>query len=205
MVILVLAGAGLLVYLIQDWLAGAPPKPKQTVQQISLVKPPPPPPPPKIEKPPPPKMKEEVEVPEPEAVPEDLPEMPSDEPPAGDLLGLDAEGGAGGDAFGLIGRKGGRGLLSDGRRVGWYAGILKEHILDTLSATPGVRDRGYSVTVKVWIDDSGRIQNYEILSSSGDSDTDEALRIAFSSMASLSEPPPEDMPQPVRLRVTSRI
>lgn len=205
LVLTLVLGAAFLIYLLKDFLADAPPKPKQTVQQISLVKPPPPPPPPKVEKPPPPKMKEEVEVPEPEEVPEDLPEMPSDEPPAGDLLGLDAEGGAGGDAFGLIGRKGGRGLLSDGSRFGWYAGVIKEDILDALSSAPGVRERGYTVVVKVWIDKSGGLQRYELLSGTGDQETDEALRLAFSSLSRLSEPPPEDLPQPVKLRVTSRI
>ncbi len=204
-VVVVLVGAGFLVYLVQGFLASAPPKPKQMVQQISLVQPPPPPPPPKVEKPPEPEMQEEVEVPEPEEVPEELPELVNDEPPAGDLLGLDAEGGAGGDAFGLIGRKGGRGLLSDGSRFGWYAGIIKEDIIDALSAAPGVRERGYSVVVKVWIDRSGRLERFQLLSSTGDRETDESLRIAFSSLARLSEPPPEDMPQPVKLRVTSRL
>jgi TonB family protein len=206
-IVLVLLGAGFLVYLLRGLLAGSPPAPKQTVQQISLVQPPPPPPPPKVEKPPEPEMKEEVPEPEPEPeeVPEELPDLVNDEPPAGDLLGLDAEGGAGGDGFGLIGRKGGRGLLSDGSRFGSYAGLIKEDIVDALSAASGVRDHGYSVLVKLWIDQSGRVERYELLSSTGDRKTDESLRLAFSSLPRLSQPPPEDMPQPVKLRVTSRL
>jgi len=59
-------------------------------------------------------VQEKIEEPEPEPE-EPLPDVP-DEKPAGDT-GLDAEGTAGSDAFGLVGRKGGKGLLGEGVEV----------------------------------------------------------------------------------------
>ena len=73
-------------------------KPQKKVVQVQLFRPPPPPP--KIEEPPPP-VEEEVKLPDPEPVADapDVPDMPGP-------LGLDADGVAGSDAFGLMGRKG---------------------------------------------------------------------------------------------------
>src|SRR5262245_32752854 len=105
-----------LVLLIKN-LATEETKPAKKVVQVQVFRPPPPPPP-EVE-PPPPEIKEEVDVPEPEPV-VDSPEVP-DVPP-GEQLGLDAEGVAGADAFGLVGRKGGRDLLAGGSRNQWYAG-----------------------------------------------------------------------------------
>ena len=111
--------------------SGAKP-PKKPVQIISLVTPPPPPPEQKMDQPPDPPLQEEIVVPEPADIPEEIPEL-ADEPPAGDLLGLDADGSGTGDGFGLVGRKGGRGLLS-GDPLAWYAGrihdCLREHLQD---------------------------------------------------------------------------
>ncbi|MEQ8663662.1 MAG: TonB-dependent receptor, partial [Gammaproteobacteria bacterium] len=102
---------------------GQPPKPPE-VQQISIVQPPPPPPPPpQVEEPPPPEM-EEVEVPEPEPEPI-ADDAPADEPLPGDDLGLDADGVAGADGFGLKARKGGRALIGGGDRNKWYAGVIQ--------------------------------------------------------------------------------
>ena len=99
----------------------APEPPK--VQEISLIQPPPPPPPPpKLEEPPPPEQVMEEPPPEPEPIAE---EAPADEAPPGDELGLDADGTAGSDGFGLRGKKGGRGLIGGGDRNRWYAGQLQ--------------------------------------------------------------------------------
>ncbi|WP_052700215.1 hypothetical protein [Methylocucumis oryzae] len=99
-----------------------------------------PPPPPKVEKPPEPEVKNEVEQPEPEPE-EPLPDV-ADEPPPGDL-GLDAEGTAGSDGFGLAARKGGRGLLGGGGGgdpYAWYGGLIKKrptrHLIGQRRATP---------------------------------------------------------------------
>ena len=101
---------GFIIHFISN-IKDKPEKKERKIQAISLTKPPPPPPPPpKVEKPPEPEPEEKIEQPEPE--PEDIPDV-ADEPPPGDL-GLDAEGTAGSDGFGLAARKGGRGLFGGG-------------------------------------------------------------------------------------------
>jgi periplasmic protein TonB len=186
-----------LVNLIQG---GAPP-PKKVVQEIRLIRPPPeelPPPPP----PPPPE--EEVDVPDPQQ-PEPEP-TPSNEPPPGELLGLDAEGTAGGDGFGLAARKGGRDLLaSGGSAFTWYAGLLKNEILDRLQEEQRVRSGGaYSVPVRAWVRDDGTIERIELAQSTGDSARDEAIRKVLATISRLPQAPPPNMPQPMVLRIVSR-
>lgn len=204
--ILALVGFG--GYWVFHSMTGEGPPPPPPVQEISLVKPPPPPPPPPKEEEPmeePEVEEEEVEVPEPEQVMEDLPEELNDEPPPGTELGVDAEGGAGGDAFGLVGRKGGRGLLGGGgSRFGWYAGIIQQDIQSRLSEIEEVRTLGYTVVVKLWLAADGSVETTELERGTGDPDLDLKLRSALTSGFRLSEAPPEDLPQPIRLRISSR-
>ncbi len=203
----VVVGVGLAVtLLIRNLMNAEPQQSKKTVQQITLLKPPPPPPPPpKVEQPPEPEMEQEkVDIPEPEAL-EDLPDM-ADELPAGDLLGLDAEGGAGSDGFGLIGRKGGRGLLAGaGDAHVLYASRLQREIEEALLEFERVSKKAYSVIAKIWLSNSGAVTRVELAESSGDGEIDNELVSAITALPSLSEAPPADMPQPIKLRITSRI
>src|SRR5262245_757872 len=95
------------VLLVRSFLAGEAPAPKKLVQEIKVIRPPPPE---ELPPPPPPPPEEEVDLNEPEPQPDPV---ASNEPPPGNL-GLDAEGSAGSDGFGLMGRKGGRDLLGSG-------------------------------------------------------------------------------------------
>src|SRR5215472_10490179 len=116
--------------MIRSFLKSNPGPPQKLVQEVHLIRPPPPPP--DLPPPPPPPPDEKVDVPDPLEKPDPT---PSNEPPPGEQLGLDAEGSAGGDAFGLLGNKGGRDLIgTGGSAFAWYAGLLKNEILDTLGA-----------------------------------------------------------------------
>jgi protein TonB len=188
------------VYYMQNFLASPPPQMKKVVQQLQLIRPPPPPP---QEKPPDPPKQEEEKIPEPE---QPTPETPSDEPPPGDQLGLDAEGGAGGDSFGLVGHKGGRDLLaSGGDRFAWYAGVLKDDLLSFLSDHPDIRQRAYSVNIRLWLDGKGAVTRVALSSSTGDNALDRELQKLLGSMEKVAEAPPADMPQPVQIRLVSRL
>jgi len=203
----ILSGAALIVLVIgvvlfiKGILSEAPPKPERIVQQVTLLKPPPPPPPPpKVEEPPKPEVEQKIEEPEPEAQKE--PE--SDEPPPGEDLGLDAEGGAGGDAFGLVGKKGGRGLIGGGNGYAGYGRVIQREIQAFLAGKTELRSGDYSVTVRLWLDADGRVNRSELAGSTGDARIDAALKLAFSGGLKLRQPPPEGLPQPVKLRISSR-
>lgn len=193
------------VLLLKDMFA-APVQKKKQIQMISLVQPPPPPPP--KEEPPPPEIKEEVKIDEPEPQPDEPPEQAAeDAPPPGEDLGVDADGGAGSDAFGLVGRKGGRDLLggSSGSEYAWYANVLQQDIADLLSDNNKIRQSRYIIEVQLWFEQNGKVKKAKLIKSSGDAAMDRSIQLALNEMGNLRERPPEGIPQPVRLRIESRL
>jgi TonB family protein len=188
------------IALVRNFLKSPPGQPKQLVQQIQLIRPPPPPP--DLPPPPPPPPEEKVDIPDPQDKPDPT---PSNEPPPGEQLGLDAEGSAGGDEFGLAARRGGRDLLaSGGSAYAWYAGLLKEEILGQLSEEKRARVGEYSVVVRVWVRNDGTIDRVRIAQSSGNRERDQAIEAALARITRLSQAPPADMPEPISLRIVSR-
>jgi TonB family protein len=197
------------VYFLQDRFQ-KPAQPKKQMQQITMIQPPPPPPPPPEQKPPEPEPEQEkLPEPEPEKEPEPAPEEAQE--PAGEALGVDAEGGAGSDGFGLVGKKGGRGLLggSGGSAILWYGGQVKRGLEEELQnklADSSARKTAYTVQLNIWIAPDGSVNRAEMASSSGKPDVDQAIRAALPSVRfTLPKPPPENMPQPLKIRVTSRM
>lgn len=202
--VILLAAIGAIVYMIAN-KEEKPAKKERKIQAISLTQPPPPPPPPpKVEKPPEPeveKLQEKVEQ-----EPEEIPDV-AEEPPPGDL-GLDAEGSAGSDGFGLAARKGGKGLLGGGGGgdpYAWYGGIIKNDILDILSEREELRRKGYTAMVKVWVEVDGSVKRFELARGSNDAEIDELLNRLLSKYRKVNEPLPPGMEQPIKLKITSRI
>jgi protein TonB len=196
---------GLFVYFVSQQLdSKKSEKREKKIHTITLVKPPPPPPPPPREKiPPPPDVKEKIEQPEPAPEPEPVQEEAAEEP-AGDT-GLDAEGTAGSDGFGLVGRKGGKGLLGGGGSPSaWYAGIIKNQVLALLSDKEQLRRSKFVVTVSVWFDLEGKVERYELLKSSQDPKIDELLALQLAKLTTINKAPPIGIKSPVKLRITSR-
>ena len=179
---------------------------KRQIVQISLLKPPPPapPPPPPEQKPPEPQVKEEVKLEQPE------PAQP-DAPPPGEQLGLDAKGSGEGDGFGLAAKQGGRDITTIGGGSGgdraqfaWFAGMVQAHLQEQLQKNNKLRSANYRVVLRIWFGHDGRIERYELTDSSGNSEIDKNLRLTLDQMPRLRQAPPESMPQPVKLRLTSR-
>jgi periplasmic protein TonB len=199
-IVVSILGVGAVSY-VRGLISGGVAPTKKVVQEIHVIRPPPPPPdqPP----PPPPPPEEKVDVPDPQNKPDPT---PSNEPPPSAQLGLDAEGTAGGDAFGLFGNKGGRDLVGGGggNAYSWYAGLLKNEILDSLETESGARSGGYTVVVRVWVRPDGTIDHVRIAQSSGDRERDRVIETALSRITRLSQAPPADMPEPISLRIVSR-
>ncbi len=201
LLIVVLSGG--LIWFVNVMLATPIEPPKKTVQEIKIIRPPPPPP--EIEEePPPPPEEEEVDIPEPE---EDIPDLPDMEPPPGNQLGLDAEGTAGGDAFGLAARKGGRGLIGsgDGDANLWFANtVVKSAILDLLTDVDGITITRYRIRLNVWVSSSGEVTKLKLLESTGNNEIDQKIRVALSELKRFSTLPPPNMPQPIKLAIEAR-
>jgi periplasmic protein TonB len=190
--------AGGAVALVRSFLNSPPGQPKQVVQEIHLIRPPPPPP---DVPPPPPPPEEKVDVQEPQKQPDPT---PSNEPPPSEHLGLDAEGGAGSDAFGLLGNKGGRDLVgSGGSAYVWYAGVLKNDILSLLQDDPAIRKGSYRVSVKLWLRNDGSVERFRLAQSTGDQARDRALEKKLSELTRISQAPPADTPEPITVEITT--
>ena len=192
-------------------------KRKQAVYTVALVKQAPPPPPKAPDKPPEPEVRktEEVEAVQALDAPGPVDDQTADEPPAGDTLGVDATGVAGSDSFGLVGKKGGRSLLSGGggdgdspmRKYAWYSQIVQEEIWSRvkkiLEKNGGIPRGNLKAFVQIVVDERGRIVEHSIYKSSGNQNMDNALGEALK-VVSLSKPPPEGMPRVLRVRITSQ-
>ncbi len=201
----------LCIFVVKAMISDDGSRRKRPVQMVTLLKPPPPP---KIEeKPPEPEIEKKEEIIEPEPVQPDEPEQASDEPPPGDNLGLDADGTAGSDAFGLVGKKGGRALLagSDDRtlmqRYAWYTRMIQEEIRKKINAymtsNGGVPEGDHKALVQIQMDGFGRIIDFELNESSGNMNVDTALKETLLAVK-VSETPPEGMPKSIRLKISSR-
>ena len=176
---------------IRSFLKGGQPQQPKVVQEVHLIRPPPPPPP-----------EEKVVTPEPQQKPDPT---PNNEPPPSEHLGLDAEGGAGGDAFGLVGNKGGRDLVggTGGSAVAWYSGVLKNAVMEQLSTDKELRSGNYKIVVRFWLRSDGTVDRVTIVQGSGDHNRDRMIETQLSRMARLPNAPPIGFPMPATLTVVS--
>ena len=198
--------AVLIALWLKSVLVSDGPVKKPTIQQITLVRLPPPPLKPPEEKPPEPEVKDEVKIDQ----PQETPEPQADAPPPGPDLGVDAEGSGSGDGFGLVGKKGGADLIggTGGNPWAWYDALVNDAVSSAFQAALGrekaLKNKNYKVIVKVWIDGGGQVTRAALVDSTGDARADEVLKEALKGMRALRDSPPADMPQPIKIRVTSR-
>jgi len=217
LVIVMVAVLGAGVYFVKSVLSEKSPRKRNSFTVVTLLKPPPPPP---VEKPPEPKIeeiqKEEIIAPEQEAAEPEAPSAEQDAP-AGDKLGVDAEGAAGSDAFGLVGKKGGRSLLAgDGGGLGKltlltrfaeYSQIveseIRKKVRKRLDEEGGIPKGNHQVIARVSVDGNGAVVDFKIVGSSGDHKIDEAVRDSVGKVQ-ISSPPPDGMPRTMVIRITSK-
>jgi periplasmic protein TonB len=174
-------------------------KPQRMVQTIQVIRPPPPPPPDQPPPPPPEKTQEPLPKDQPEPTPDQSP--PPDQP-----LGLDAQGGAGSDAFGLAGRPGGGDLIggSGTAPFAWYTNRISDAIKDKLAAAPCTKAAKGSLTVHVTMEADGRVKQIKLATTTGNPKVDECIDSALTSVTSIGDPVPPGMPAQVNLKIVAR-
>lgn len=203
--IVVIAVLGAAIIAIVTWgimslMGGKSGKPrKPPVVTLLPDKPPPPPPPPKEEKKPePPKENKDVKI-----------EPPKEalQPAQNEPLKMEGAAGDGDSAFGsgTVGREyAGGNIGATGAVQGMYAGRLQRHLQEQLSRNRKLKESDYRVTVRVWLRRDGSVEKADLAQSTGNNGLDELLREALLQVAAMREAPPENMPQPIRIRVTAR-
>jgi protein TonB len=170
-------------------------KPRQ-VQVVQVIRPPPPPPP---DQPPPPPP-EKTPEPLPKDVPEPTPEQPDQAPEQ--PLGVDAEGSAGGDAFGLAARRGGSDLIGTGSApYAHYTNRMRDSIRDRLAAASCTKSAKGSLSTRVVVAADGRVKQIKLTTSTGNARVDECVDKVLESITSMDDAPPPGMPEQVNLKV----
>ena len=186
---------------------------KKKAPKIALITPPapppPPPPPPKFEKKPePPKEQQEVKM--------APPEQKQDDPPPSPELKMEGAAGDGPSAFGSgrvtsedLSMLGGAQRAGTGTGSGMfdpyanYMNLAKGELQKYLKKNAALRRWRYSLDVHLWVSPNGAISRFELVSGSGDPETDAAVSQALASLPALSQALPNNMPQPLRLRVST--
>ncbi|KRB04350.1 TonB family protein [Lysobacter sp. Root690] len=190
-----------LAWLVWSLMQDAGPTQKRMpprITQVILPPPPPPPPPPQPDK-----------VPEEEKLVENTPFESIDPPkddsadPPGDPLTADA--GPGSNEFGLTPGSGGGGTRIGGKGGGGnpyagYAAMVQRNVQQYLQRDEKTRKGRYSATVAMWLDADGTIQRSQVIASTGKPELDRAIVAALQGRA-LPQPPPDQMPQPINLRI----
>jgi hypothetical protein len=206
-------------FIVKVMVTDVGPRKKEQISTVTLLKPP------EVkEKPPEPEIQKEVtkqeviqDIPQQQDTPQN--DQPDDNTPAGSDLGVDAEGGAGGDAFGLVGKKGGRSITLGGgggggmnrlsllTKYGWYTQKIQEEIKKQvkkkMDQNGGFPKGKFQTLVKIVLDAQGAIVKYHIVDASGNSKIDDAIQATLGEIR-ISEPPPVGMPAGMTLKITSQ-
>lgn len=205
--LLAVAAVGAIALVVKSLGSGASGPPRQ-VAKITLVPDTPPPPPPKEDKrPEPPKESpKEVKVEQPKQDPPPQPQQAE----AIKMEGAGSDNGIAGVTAGTVQQEytnqkiGGDGT-GGGNRFGWFESALERNVQQALQRNPNLRGKDFRVVINVWLGPDGALSRVDLNSSTGNRDADEQIRLALAEMPPLRDRVPEGLPQPVKLRITSRL
>lgn len=180
---------------------------KKQITRIKILPDTPPPPPPPPKEPPKEQPKEQ-----PKEVKMEQPK-PQEAPPPAEALKMDGPAGDGPSPFqaGAVTNdyKGGEVATKIGGKksmaaFAWFTGQVKVRIEDALAAEKGLANAQYRLVVHVWVAPDGQVEKTELQGSSGNAEIDSLIRKTLAGLGRLGDVPPNDMPQPVKLRITSK-
>ena len=72
-----------------------------------------------------------------------------------------------------------------------------------LARDPKLKSSTYQIEVRVWLSRDGRFEREEIVRGTGDRELDALIRSGLNQLSALQQPVPQNLPQPLRIRVTS--
>lgn len=189
------------VWFVRTMMAAKTGKPVRQVQVVQVIRPPPPPPPDQPPPPPPEKVDQALPKEEAEPTPDNTP-APADQP-----LGVDAEGSAGGDEFGLAARRGGSDLVGGNGSApfGSYTNRIADAIRERLASVACAKSAKGSLSIHVHMEADGRFKQVQLASSTGNQKLDHCIEGGLMSMPAIGDPVPPGMPEQVNIKIVSRI
>ncbi len=99
---------------------------------------------------------------------------------------------------------GGGGGKRGGSKWGWYAAQVQSAIAEALRKNATTREANFQIQVRVWPDLTGRVTRAQLVGSTGNAALDAALKSDILTGLQLKEPPPQDLPLPIVMRLTAR-
>lgn len=202
MLLALLVGIG---YGIKKMFSGGATHKKQitTVKLLPDTPPPPPPPPPKE----PPK---ETPKEQPKEAPKEPVAKPAETPPAENLK-MEGAAGDGPSPFqaGAVNNeyKGGAvaTIGSDGGvKFRWYAGLVKSQIEHAIERDKKLTQGQYKIVVSVWLKPNGQFERLSVEQSDSTPEIEQGIREALNDLPAMQETPPDNMPMPIRLRISAK-
>src|SRR5579883_417077 len=129
------------------------------------------------------------------------PEQPEQAPDR--ALGVDAEGSAGSDAFGLAARAGGADLIGGTGTApfAWYTNRMRDAVKERLSAATCTKAAKGSLSTRWILASDGRVKQIKLTTTTGNAKVDECVEHVLDSIKELGEAPPPGMPEQVGLKV----
>jgi hypothetical protein len=82
--------------------------------------------------------------------------------------------------------------------------LVQEQISTALSEDAEIRKEKYSVVVHLWVDGDGKVRRFELVKGTGKHELDKRLKLDLSEIREFDEAPSVEMPQPIKLRISSR-
>ena len=205
----------LLAALVWHLLSDTASQKRQVADAPMLMLPPPPPPPPpepeKLPEPEPEKIKPEVVEREP--TPVESAEPPKDDAPPspsqdlGDPVTIDGPAQAGTDAFGIgAGRGGGMtGGTGGGLGSGSYGRYVANALQQALARDPRTRQLTFDdIQIDLWLDAAGKTTRVQLVKSTGNAQSDEAVLAMAREMNRIDESPPASVRFPMRVSMRGR-
>ena len=85
-----------------------------------------------------------------------------------------------------------------------YAGQVQSRVSDALRNNPRTRKASARITIRVWVDSTGRTTRATLGGSTGDAALDRTIIDEVLTGLQIPQPPPDDMKMPIVMRVTAR-
>jgi TonB family protein len=204
----------LLAVLVWYLLSDTASQKRQVADAPMLMLPPPPPPPPEPEKLPEPEPEKiKPEIVEREPTPVESTEPPKDDAPPspsqdlGDPVTIDGPAQAGTDAFGIAAGRGGgmTGGTGGGLGSGSYGRYVANALQQALARDPRTRQLTFDdIQIDLWLDAAGKTTRVQLVKSTGNVQSDEAVLAMAREMNRIDEGPPASARFPMRVSMKGR-